>query len=237
MARPVADLVASLGFDPEAAAALWQQALTHRSAEGQPHYERLEYLGDAVLKLVVSQWLYERHPGLNEGEMTKVRARVVSDETLANVARRMELGEHLVLGPAEKRSRGKTKVGILASALEAVLGAIYLTHGYARAEGFMDEWLADELRTSLEVGGQDNYKAVLQEYTQSRFKALPEYRMVAEIGPEHDRSYDVEVWVAGERRGAGRGRSKKAAEQQAAQDALGAIRGGAAPLAPPPASP
>lgn len=224
MARPVSDLVAALGFDPAAASAMWEQALTHRSTEGQPHYERLEFLGDAVLKLVVSQWLYEREPGKDEGEMTKVRARVVSDETLARVAVRMELGEYLILGPAEKRSRGKTKVGTLASAFEALLGAIYLTLGYDAAAGFLDTWLADEFKTSIAVGGLDNYKAVLQELTQSRYKSLPEYKLAAEIGPEHDRYYDVEVWVDGHRRGAGRGRSKKAAEQQAAQEALASIR-------------
>jgi ribonuclease-3 len=224
MARPFAELITQLGFDPGAQAAMWQQALTHRSAEGQPHYERLEFLGDAVLKLVVSEWLYEREPGKSEGEMTKVRARVVSDEALARVALRMELGEYLILGPAEKRSRGKTKVGTLASAFEALLGVIYLAHGYEAAVRFLDTWLADEYATSLAVGGLDNYKALLQELTQGRFKSLPEYRLAAEIGPEHDRFYDVEVWVAGERRGAGRGRSKKAAEQQAAQEALASMR-------------
>ena len=118
---PLADLESALGveLDPQRL----EQALTHRSAEGQPHYERLEYLGDAVLKLVVSQWLFEREPGKDEGEMTKVRARVVSDETLARVAMRMALGDHLVLGPAEKRSSGRTKVGTLASRLGWRLGA------------------------------------------------------------------------------------------------------------------
>jgi ribonuclease-3 len=104
------------------------------------------------------------------------------------------------------------------------LGAVYLTAGYDAAAGFLDTWLAEEYTTSIAVGGLDNYKAVLQELTQSQFKLLPEYRLVAEIGPEHDRYYDVEVWVAGVRRGMGRGRSKKAAEQQAAQAALTALR-------------
>jgi ribonuclease III len=224
MARPVEDLITKLGFDPAVQPALWRQALTHKSTEGQPHYERLEFLGDAVLKLVVSQWLYDGDAAMPEGEMTKVRARVVSDEALARVAADLELGEYLILGPAEKRSRGKTKVGTLASSFEALLGVVFLVHGQDAADGFLKTWLGAEFATSLMVGGQDNYKALLQEHTQRRYKTVPEYKLVAEIGPEHDRFYEVEVWVAGARQGAGRGRSKKAAEQQAAAEAMAAIR-------------
>lgn len=220
MAKPVEEFVARLGFEPDLAPELWRQALTHRSAEGQPHYERLEYLGDAVLKLVVSEILFERHPGMSEGEMTKVRARAVSDDTLAKVAREMKLGDHLVLGAAEKRTRGKEKVGILASSLEAVLGVIYLKVGYDAVFKFLDQWLAGELAEAIRLGGLDNYKAVLQELTQQAYKSLPEYRLIAEIGPEHDREYDIGVWIAGECRGVGRGRSKKSAEQMAAAQAL-----------------
>lgn len=224
MPLPVSELVERLGFDPAIEPAMWQLALTHKSAEGLPHYERLEFLGDAVLKLAVSQWLYTRFPTMPEGEMTKIRARVVSDETLARVATQLNLGEYLILGPAEKRTRGKTKVGTLASSLEAILGTIYTVHGYEAADRFLQAHLDAEFTTSIAVGGQDNYKAVLQEYTQRTFKTVPEYRLAAEVGPEHDRFYDIEVWVQGERRGAGRGRSKKAAEQAAASAALDAIR-------------
>ncbi|MFP5502102.1 MAG: ribonuclease III [Candidatus Sericytochromatia bacterium] len=224
MAKPVEEWVRQLGFDPEPDAPLWRQALTHRSAEGKPHYERLEYLGDAVLKLVVSEWLYERPGDLSEGTMTKVRARAVSDEVLAEVARTLKLGDHLVLGAAEKRSKGKHKVGILASALEAVLGVIYLRHGHAAARAFLETHLGGEFETALALGGTDNYKAVLQELSQGRFKSLPEYRLVREIGPEHDRSYEVAVYVDGAARGQGLGRSKKSAEQQAAMAALEALR-------------
>ena len=111
-------------------------------------------------------------------------------------------------------------VGTLASSLEAILGAIYTVHGYAAADTFLQTCLGPEFTTGVAVGGQDNYKAVLQEYTQQRYKSVPEYRLVAEIGPEHDRYYDIDVWVAGERLGGGRGRSKKAAEQAAAERAF-----------------
>lgn len=220
MTRPVADLVARLGFEPDRATDLWRQALTHRSSETRPHYERLEFLGDAVLKLVVSEWLFQRFPGLDEGQMTKVRARAVSDEALARAAQALDLGPYLILGAAEKRTRGRDKVGILASCLEAVLGVIYLEYGHDAAAAFLAERLEDEFETSLRLGGQDNHKAVLQEWTQGRFKTLPVYRLVGESGPEHDRSYEIEVLIGGERRGVGQGKSKKSAEQAAAAEAL-----------------
>lgn len=224
MARPVLDLVERIGFDRTVAPELWTQALTHKSAESIANYERLEFLGDAVLKLVVSQWLYDRAPAMPEGEMTKVRARVVSDEVLARVAVAMEIGPHLVLGPSEKRSAGRTKVGTLASAFEAMLGVVHQVHGYAAADAFLKTWLGPEYETALEVGGQDNYKALLQEHSQKLHKTVPEYRLVEEIGPQHDRFYAIEVWVNGVRLGAGQARTKRAAEQEAAAEALQSLR-------------
>lgn len=222
--RGIEELIEKLGFDPGRSPELWRQALTHRSAEGQPHYERLEFLGDAVLKLVVSDWLYARQPAMSEGEMTKVRASVVSDATLSRVAEQIGLGAYLIVGPAEKGTRGKGRVGILASSFEAVLGVVHLSEGAAAADAFLQRWLADELAEALRVGGQDNFKAVLQEYTQGRFKKLPEYRLVGEIGPEHDRRYDIAVYIEGDCLGVGRGTSKKHAEQQAAAKALEALK-------------
>lgn len=220
MTRPVEDLATRLGYDPTVSPELWRQALTHRSAEQRPHYERLEFLGDAVLKLVASEWLFQRFPGLDEGQMTKVRARAVSDEALARAARQLDLGPHIILGAAEKRTSGREKVGILASALEAVLGVVYLAHGYEAASAFLSIWLADEFEAAVRIGGQDNHKAVLQEWTQQRYKSLPVYRLVAESGPEHDRTYEIEVQVHGKALGVGLGKSKKSAEQAAAARAL-----------------
>ncbi|MDB5095879.1 MAG: RNAse [Cyanobacteria bacterium RYN_339] len=230
MTRPVEALVERLGFAPGPDPAIWREALTHSSSEARPHYERLEFLGDAVLKLVVSVWLYERYPGMNEGQMSTVRGRAVSDEILAVTARSLDLGPHLILGTAEKRSQGREKVGILASAFEALLAAVYLTHGYAAAAAFLDQWLAPEFERSLKLGKLENHKALLQEYTQAKFKSLPAYRVVAELGPVHDRTYEVEVLVAGEPRGLGRGKSKQSAEQAAAAVALADL--GVIPLAP-----
>lgn len=224
MTRPVEALVARLGFPADPPDPRFHEALTHPSAEERPHYERLEFLGDAVLKLIVSRWLYDRHPDLAEGGMTKVRARTVSDETLARVAVTMELGPHLILGAAEKRSKGRTKVGILASAFEALLGAVYLIGGEAAADDFLGRWLAPELAESLALGGSENAKAVLQEFTQGARRALPSYYLVEAKGPDHDRRYVVEVVVAGESLGRGEGTSKKSAEQNAAVEALAALR-------------
>lgn len=220
MTRPAADLATRLGFDPEVGADLWRQALTHRSAETRPHYERLEFLGDAVLKLVVSQWLFEQHPGFDEGQMTKVRARAVSDEALARAAQALDLGPWLILGTAEKRTKGREKVGILASSFEALLGAIYLSRGMEAASDFLKQWLMEEFETSIRLGGQDNHKAVLQEWTQGRYKRLPTYRQVGESGPEHERTYEIEVLIGDTPYGVGRGKSKKSAEQAAAAAAL-----------------
>ncbi len=224
MTRPVEALVERLGYPAEPLDPRFREALTHPSADERPHYERLEFLGDAVLKLIVSRWLYDRHPGLDEGGMTKVRARTVSDETLARVALTMDLGPHLILGGAEKKSKGRTKVGILASAFEALLGAVYLTGGEAAADAFLARWLAPELAESLELGGSENAKAVLQELTQAVRRTLPTYLLVETKGPDHDRRYIVEVVVAGEPLGRGEGTSKKAAEQVAAADALSTLR-------------
>jgi ribonuclease-3 len=220
MSRPIPELLVKLGLPEDGTPDMWRQALTHRSAESRPHYERLEFLGDAVLKLVVSQWLYERHPSLDEGDMTKVRARAVSDEALARAAQALDLGAYLILGAAEKRSRGRDKVGILASTFEALLGALYETGGYEAAANFLDVWLATEFADAVRLGGLDNHKAVLQELTQGRYKTLPSYRMVGESGPEHERIYEIEVLVDGESQGVGRGKSKKSAEQAAAAQAL-----------------
>jgi ribonuclease-3 len=220
MTRPVDDLVQRLGFQPGPQPGLWREALTHSSAEERPHYERLEFLGDAVLKLVVSDWLYARYPGMNEGQMSTVRGRAVSDEILARTARELELGPHLILGAAEKRTQGREKVGILASSFEALIAAVYLNHGYPAAATMLDRWLAPEFERSLTLGKLENHKALLQEHTQARLKSLPAYRVVAEEGPVHDRTYEIEVLVAGEPQGRGRGKSKQAAEQAAAAVAL-----------------
>lgn len=224
MTRPIEAFVAKLGLPSDPPDPRFREALTHASAEGGINYERLEFLGDAVLKLVVSRWLYRDHPGLNEGAMTVVRARAVSDETLARVADDLELGAHLILGNSEKRSAGRRKVGILASAFEAVLGAVYLSAGEDAADAFLARWLGPELARSLELAGAENAKALLQEHAQKLAIALPDYQLVDSHGPPHERLYVVAVALNGQELGRGEGTSKKAAEQAAATEAMATIR-------------
>ncbi|HXU46171.1 MAG TPA: ribonuclease III [Thermoanaerobaculia bacterium] len=198
-------------------------AVTHRSAAyehqgGEQHYERLEFLGDAVLALIAVEWLYERHPGMPEGNLSKLKAQLVSGSVLAAYAERLELGKELKLGVGEERSGGRTKASLLADSLEAVFGAIYLDGGLEPAR--------TAIRTMLEGSAGTSHlltldaKTRLQEVAQGRGWALPEYRLAAELGPDHDKRFVIECWLAGKLAGRGEGSSKKIAEQRAAAVAL-----------------
>lgn len=199
-------------------------ALTHRSwanEKGEPeHYERLEFLGDAVLGLVTAEWLYERHPELPEGELSKLKAQLVSRASLAQYAsERLELGESLKLGVGEERSGGRTKPSLLADSLEALFGAVHLDGGFDAARSVI-------LSLLEETGGErqqlleSDAKTRLQEVTQALGLDLPEYKLVDSAGPDHNKVFTVECWVGGEPSGRGEGPSKKVAEQKAAADAL-----------------
>ncbi|MEB3244594.1 MAG: ribonuclease III [Vampirovibrionales bacterium] len=204
----------------------YMQALTHSSYshEGKrsalDNYERLEFLGDAVLKLAVSQLVYERFPYYREGELTKIRSVVVSDAVLAPFAVQLGLGEVMRFGPAEKRSGGANKPSNLACGFEALLGALYL-------DGFFNEtvsWLKKLLENVVDDVDQnktkDNYKAALQEYTQGMGWGLPEYHTLSEHGPAHNRAFEITVSIAREVMGVGHGKTKKEAQQSAAKQAL-----------------
>ena len=196
------------------------EALTHSSAGEGPNYERLEFLGDAILKLAVSKILFERLPDAAEGVLTKIRARVVADATLAKVANALDLGSYLVMGTAERKSGGAGKVGTIAAAYEALLAAIYQTYGWETLVKLVSTHLAAELEASIQDPGAENFKALLQEATQERFGVLPQYRVVGGEGPQHQHVFIVEVEVLDRILGTGRGASKKSAEQQAAGVAL-----------------
>ncbi|MEB3284227.1 MAG: ribonuclease III [Candidatus Sericytochromatia bacterium] len=221
MTQAISSLLERAGLPGPHEDARYSAALTHPSSESRPHYERLEFLGDAVLKLVVSDWLYAQKSPLSEGAMTQVRAQTVSDETLSLAARRLNLGPHLILGTSEKRSGGREKTSILASAFEALLGAIYEIHGLGVAGRFLKEWLSPEFEQALTKKGQDNYKAVLQELTQKKWQCLPTYA-VTEEPPAAGRSplFTVEVSLHGERLAQAQGSSKRQASQRAAELAL-----------------
>src|SRR5579864_2036221 len=209
---------------------LLELALTHRSHANErgrdEHYERLEYLGDAVLGLVTADWLYRKHPELPEGELSRLKAQLVSRGTLARHAAALALGEVLRLGIGEERSGGRAKTSLLADSLEAVFGAVYLDAGLSAAAKVIHLML----EPMLEVGeGRSQLldadaKTRLQEIAQARGGALPEYRHTGATGPDHSRLYRVECWLNAQLVGEGEGSSKKQAEQKAAASALGRLQ-------------
>lgn len=202
-------------------------ALVHRSwcAENPGHdsNERLEFLGDAVLGVIITDHAFHAYPSLSEGELTDVRKAVVNAVTLAEVADELGLGEHLLLGKGEEQSGGREKPSILADALEAVLGSVYLTAGMAEAHDLVMRLLGSRVAEAHAggPGGQD-YKSRLQEFVARHFDEAPWYETLAE-GPDHARRFHVTVAVGGAARGTGEGRSKKQAEQVAARDAYATL--------------
>lgn len=201
-------------------------ALTHRSwaneQSREEHYERLEFLGDAVLGLVTAEWLYREHPELPEGQLSKRKAVLVSRPALARHARRLELGGELRLGVGEERSGGRDKSSLLADSLEALFGAVFLDGGLDAVREVIRP-LLQRTEDERDHRRHQDAKTRLQELTQARGWDLPEYELVAEMGPDHDKTFTVDCRVTGEPRGRGEGRSKKLAEQAAAAAALAAL--------------
>ncbi len=201
-------------------------ALTHKSYcnehKDEPCFdnERLEFLGDAVVDLAIGQRLMERFPRADEGELSKLRALIVNEEGLARVARVVGVGELLMLGRGEELTGGREKSSLLADALEAVIGALYVGNGMPAVLVFIDAFFGEALDGVAEGrSGRDN-KSLLQEAAQSRLKSSPRYRVVSESGPEHEKIFEVEVSIAGELFARSTGRSKKEAEQAAAEKTL-----------------
>jgi ribonuclease-3 len=208
--------------------ALFATALAHRSwcAEhpGREPNERLEFLGDAVLGLIVTDYLFRRYPDLPEGELAKARAAVVNSASLATTARELQLGTALLLGKGEDSSGGRLKPSILADAMEALIGAIYLDAGYQAADEIVLRLLGERLQESARGPGEDDYKTRLQELCAQTYDELPSYR-VTDTGPDHAKVFMAEVLVGGQTKGKGEGRSKKQAEQVAARHAWAALKG------------
>ena len=208
---------------------LLEEALTHSSLVNEQksvplqHNERLEFLGDAVLSLVMSEYLASTLPQSSEGTLSKLKAQLVSESSLARVARRLGLGEHLKLGRGEDRSKGREKDSLLADALEAVLAAVHLDGGFDASRTVTRHIFAEELAhiaAHQEQPGAGDYKTQFQEWCQKRHDTLPRYATVRETGPDHMKLFEVELSIQGEVVGVGSGRSKKEAEQQAAKQAL-----------------
>ncbi len=204
-------------------------ALTHKSYvnehrdEGGGDNERLEFLGDAVVDLLVSQRLMDRFPLASEGDLSKMRAAVVDEAGLAAMARALGLGALLRLGRGEELTGGREKASLLADAMEAVIAAVYLEHGVGPAIGLVDRFLEEAFARAAAGTLDRDWKTQLQELAQGRLRASPRYRVAAELGPDHAKVFEVELEVAGEVLGRGSGRSKKDAEQAAARMALEAL--------------
>jgi ribonuclease-3 len=223
---PLGWLRTELGYEPRDLA-LFRAALTHRSACG-PNNERLEFLGDAVLNLVVAHHLYAAFPDASEGDLSRLRARVVSGEPLAEVAASLKLGEALQLGSGELKTGGFRRHSILADAFEAVCGAVYLDGGLAVAEGVIERLLEPRIAALPAPHELKDAKTRLQEYLQSRGLTLPGYRVERVEGEPHAQTFHVSCEVPALRlSGEGRGSSRRRAEQEAAERILSALDGNA----------
>jgi ribonuclease-3 len=222
--RDRSKLLAALGV--AVTPGLLERALTHRSYAyengGLPTNERLEFLGDAVLGLIVTDTLYCKHPDLPEGQLAKLRAAVVQMRSLARVARDLKLGNYVQLGRGEEGTGGRDKPSILADTLEAVIGAVYLDRGLDAASDLVHRLFDTVIANSAQLGAGLDWKTSLQELTASELLGVPEYR-VEESGPDHQKQFRATVRVAGQTYGSGQGKSKKEAEQQAAEAAYNAI--------------
>jgi ribonuclease-3 len=205
---------------------LLKQALVHTSYLNENpgidvgSNERLEFLGDAALGVVVAHQLYSEYPDVDEGKLTELRAHLVRRDTLARAAARFELGEYLQLGRGEDAAGGRRRPTNMARAYEALIGAIFLDGGLAKVRSFVKKSLADEFAALRESGMPYDPKSRLQEVIQSRWQTTPSYKLLKTEGPDHARRFTVQVMVGGRSLGVGEGRSKQMAEKEAAQQAL-----------------
>lgn len=208
---------------------LFQRALRHRSIvdneqyESYETYERLEFLGDAVLDLIVTEILFEKYPKENEGFLTKLRAKIVRGDTLFEMARKLKLNEFLEIGERATGQGIEFSKSVLSDVYEALVAAVYISSGYSEAHRFVSSHLDRFINFRKIVKEIDNYKSLLMEYSQSEKLKLPQYQVISEEGPGHNKTFYVAVYIENEKLGEGTGKSKKEAEQAAAQNALSAL--------------
>lgn len=202
---------------------LLKQAVTHSSYSNEKRMsklannERLEFLGDAVLEVISSEFIFKKYKQMDEGEMTKLRASLVCEQSLASCAREIELGKFLLLGKGEMNTGGRERDSILSDALESIIGAIYLDGGFTSAKEFVEGLVLSDIE-----GKQLFYdsKTILQEVVQSQYKEILHYELIGEVGPDHDKTFTVAVFIGDKELGTGSGRTKKAAEHEAAYQAI-----------------
>ncbi len=204
---------------------LLTNALTHRSALNEQKkltssYERLEFLGDAVLELVVSSHLFKKYPKKAEGELTHFRAQIVQTKTLAAAAKAIDLNKYLILSSGEKKAKGNLNPSLLADCFEAVIGAIFLDQGIGKVEKFIQTYLLKNIQAILKQAHITDYKSNLQELVQRKLKLAPTYKVIKSTGPDHKKTFTVKVYLDKKPIGHGTGKSKQIAQQKAAQSAL-----------------
>lgn len=209
---------------------LLTESLIHKSysyenlASKLKHNERLEFLGDAVLELVVSDLLMEHFPEAAEGELSRLRASIVNETQLATVASKLELGKLIYLGKGEEQTKGRSKNSILANTYEAVLAAIYMDGGYEKVYTIVQDQFLPLIAEIKKTGFDRDYKTKLQEEMQNRYKKVPRYQVKEEAGPDHNKTFRIEVSIKGRFLALGSGKSKKEAEQDAARGALQVLK-------------
>ncbi len=226
--KPVADLAKRLGYefnDPK----LLELACIHKSY-GNEHRstepvsvrdnERYEFLGDAVLDLIVSQILLESFPDCSEGDLSKLRASLVNEKSLAKIARGQALGDYILLGKGEQHTGGREKDSILASTFEAIVAAVYSDGGFNTCDGWVRGLFAERVKLCRDQSALQDFKTRLQEVVQARFKNAPRYEVINSSGPDHDKTFDIQLIINSEVMAVASGKSKKEAEQSAAKIAL-----------------
>lgn len=201
------------------------QVFTHRSYlnesnEARESNERMEFLGDSILSFVVSSYIYDKYPNLKEGELTNLRSILTNTETLYAIAKELKLGEYLKLSKGEEASGGRTNKSLLANTYESVVGGLYLDQGIQASQQFIYNTIIAQIDAIIEDQGLKDPKSNLQEVLQERFKESPIYEIIEENGPDHDRTYTVQVRIGSQILGKGVGKSKQDAEKQAAKEAL-----------------
>ncbi|MBI9105497.1 MAG: ribonuclease III [Spirochaetales bacterium] len=196
-------------------------AFSHRSFSNETssdidNNEKLEFLGDSVLGVVVSDYLFRIMSGQPEGDLARIKSFVVSEDSLAGIAKSIKVDNYILIGKGEEYSGGRTKKAILADCMEAIIGAYYLDSGFKNVQNFILKYLIPEINKVMENKHRKDYKTLLQEYVQKQYKSYPRYNLVKKTGPDHDRTFWIEVKVKNESYGPGKGKNKKEAEQQAA---------------------
>jgi ribonuclease III len=208
---------------------LFQTAFTHRSAVNEhhgikEHNERLEFLGDAVLELIVTEYLFKKFPELAEGVLTNLRASLVKGETLYEVAKEADFGKFLKISKGEEMFGGREKVRLLANTMESTIGAIYIDSGFENAAKFIHQFITPKLTKILETGDFIDAKSYFQQIAQAEFKATPIYKEISSSGPDHDKIFTIGVFVDKKQYGVGKGSSKQIGEQAAAKQALDILK-------------